>query len=154
MKAKLKKIVVPIFLSVVCGFISGRLMFSIYEDKENDLLSSNVVYLLEDATYKDYDTMKASTISSNYIYYEEDGKYSAVIAMTKDKENIKKIEDAYDKDLRVSEYLLSDKVINEKLEEYDKRLSTTSEKREVQEIILEMINIYKEREDVKMVKIS
>ena len=48
----------------------------------------------------------------NYIYYEENGKYKAVIAMTKDEENIDKIKDAYDKELKISKYLLSDIDIN------------------------------------------
>ena len=67
MKSKLKKIVVPIFLAVFCGFLCGRLMFNIYEEKGSSTLNSNVIYLLLDTSYNNYDEMKASTISSNYI---------------------------------------------------------------------------------------
>lgn len=154
MKEKLKKIVMPIFLSVLCGVLCGRLVFSIYEDKGSDILSSNIIYLLEDASYEDYDTMKASTISGSYIYYEEDGKYNAVVAMTKNKDNITKIEEAYSKNLTVSEYLLNDDEINTKLEEYDEKLKNTDDKEEIQKIIIEMISIYKDNDKVKMVKIS
>lgn len=154
MKAKIKKIVTPIFLSIICGAICGRVMFSIYEDKGSSILDSNLIYLLEDSTYDDYDTMKASTISTNYIYYEEDGKYKAVIAMTKDEENIDKINNAYDKELKISKYLLSDEVINNKLEEYDIKLKQTIDKKEIRDITIDMINIYKGLEDIKMVKIS
>ena len=154
MKNKIKKIVTPIFLSVLCGALCGKLMFSIYEDKGSSILESNVIYLLEDNTYDDYDSMKASTISSNYVYYEEDGKYKAVVAMTKNKDNIDKIKSVYDNKLTVSKYLLNDENINYKLEEYDNKLKNINKKDEIKEIIFEMINIYKDLEDIKMVKIS
>ena len=151
---KLKKIVVPIFLSVFCGFVCGRLMFSIYEDKGSNVLNSNVIYLLQDSSYSDYDTMKASGVSANYIYYEEDGKYNMVVAMTKNKNNIEKIKEVYGKDLKVTEYLLSDDSINDMIDEYDIKLGSTTDGEEIKKIIIDMINIYKDREDVKMAKIS
>ena len=154
MKEKIKKIVTPIFLSVLCGLICGRVIFSIYEDKGSSVLDSNVIYLLEDSSYDDYDSMKASTISSDYVYYEEDGKYKAVVAMTKNKDNIDKIKSVYDNELTVSEYLLNDDDINNKLEEYDIKLENTDSDDEIKSIIIEMINIYKGEEDGKMVKIS
>lgn len=154
MKEKIKKVVMPIFLSILCGLVCGRVMFSIYEEKGSSLLNSNLIYLLEDSTYEDYDTMRASTLSTNYIYYEEDGKYKAVIAMTKNKDNIDKIKKVYDKELKVSEYLLSDEDINSKLEEYDLKIKDTTDEEEIKQIIIEMINIYKGLEDIKMVKIS
>ena len=151
---KLKKIVVPIFLSVFCGFVCGRLMFSIYEDKGSSILDSNVIYLLQDSSYSDYETMKASGVSANYIYYEEDGKYNMVVAMTKNKNNIEKIKEVYGKDLKVTEYLLSDDSINDMIDEYDIKLGSTTDSEEIKKIIIDMINIYKDREDVKMAKIS
>ena len=154
MKLKIKKIVTPIFLSVLCGMICGKLMFSIYEEKGSSILNSNIIYLLEDSSYDDYDTMKASIISSNYIYYEEDGQYKRVVAMTKNKDNIEKIKNVYNRELTITEYLLSDEEINNKLEEYDLRIQNTEDKDELQTIIIEMINIYKGEEDIKMVKIG
>ena len=151
---KLKKIVVPIFLSVFCGFVCGRLMFNIYEDKGSSILDSNVIYLLQDSSYSDYETMKASGVSANYIYYEEDGKYNMVVAMTKNKNNIEKIKEVYGKDLKVTEYLLSDDSINDMIDEYDIKLEATTDGEEIKKIIIDMINIYKDREDVKMAKIS
>lgn len=154
MKEKIKKIVTPIFLSILCGMVCGRLMFSIYEDKGSSLLDSNVIYLLEDASYEDIDSMKASTLSSNYMYYEEDGNYKAVVAMTKNKNNIEKIRSVYDNELTISQYLLNDENINSKLEEYDIRIENSEDKEEIRNIIMEMIGIYKDSDDIKMVKIS
>ena len=154
MKDKIKKVVTPIFLSTLCGCVCGRLMFSIYEDKGSSLLNSNVIYLLQDKSYDDYDSMKASVISSNYVYYEEDGKYKRVVAMTKNKDNIEKIREVYDNELSIEEYLLDNDDINNRLEEYDVRIENTISNDEIKDIIVEMINIYKEEDDIKMVKIS
>ena len=121
MKSKLKKIVVPIFLAVFCGFLCGRLMFNIYEEKGSSTLNSNVIYLLLDTSYNNYDEMKASTISSNYIYYEDKGKYNVVVALTKNEDNISKIEELYNKKLTINKYLINDEEIINKL----KKLITT-----------------------------
>ena len=154
MKKLLKKIFLPIFLSVLCGFLCGKLMFSIYEDKEKNILTSDVIYLLEDTSYNDYNTMKSSFVSNNYIYYEENGKYNTVISMTKNRDNIDKIEKAYNKDFKIVEYLLSDDEINNKLDEYDKKIGNTSDNNEIKLLVEELNGIYKGRDDIKMVKIS
>ena len=154
MKNKINKIVVPIFLAVFCGFLCGRLMFSIYEEKGSSVLDSNIIYLLEDSTYNNYEEMKANTLSSNYIYYEDDGKYNVVVALTKDYDNIEKIENVYNKELKVSRYLLNNNEIISKLDEYDRKLKETTSSEEIRNIIIDMINIYKDKEDIKMAKIS
>lgn len=154
MKNKIKKIVVPIFLAVFCGFLCGRLMFSIYEEKGSSVLDSNIIYLLEDSTYNNYEEMKANTLSSNYIYYEDDGKYNVVVALTKEYDNIEKIEGVYNKKLKLRRYLLNNNEIISKLDEYDRKLKETTSSEEIRNIIIDMINIYKDKEDIKMAKIS
>ena len=154
MKNKINKIVVPIFLAVFCGFLCGRLMFSIYEEKGSSVLDSNIIYLLEDSTYNNYEEMKANTLSSNYIYYEDDGKYNVVVALTKDYDNIEKIEGVYNKKLKLRRYLLNNNEIISKLDEYDRKLKETTSSEEIRNIIIDMINIYKDKEDIKMAKIS
>lgn len=151
---KLKKIVIPIFLSVLCGFLCGRLMFSVYEEKGNNTLEGNIIYLLEDTTYNNYEEMKASTLSSNYIYYEDRGKYNVVVALTRNYDNIEKIKEIYNKDLKINKYLINNREIINKIEEYDNKLSETSDKEEIKKIIMDMINVYKDKDDVKMAKIS
>ena len=154
MKSKLKKIVIPIFLAVICGTLCGRLMFNIYEEKGSSTLNSNVIYLLLDTSYNNYDEMKASTISSNYIYYEDKGKYNVVVALTKNEDNISKIEKLYNKKLTINKYLINDEEIINKLNEYDEKLSNSTNNDEIKDIIRDMNNIYKDKEDIKMVKIS
>lgn len=153
MKERLKKIFIPIFLSVLCGLLCGRLLFSIYDEKKDNVLLSNVIYLLEDASYDDYDSMKVSGIS-NFIYYKDNGKYNKVVALTKNKNNIDKIEKVYDKELNVKEYLINDMDIINQIDEYDNDLTKAKSNEEIKEIVINMINLYKDRDDIKMVKIS
>lgn len=142
----------PLILSVICGFICGRVVFSIYEDKS--VLDSNIIYLLKDDSYSDYDTMKASYLSEEYTYFEEDGTFNTIVALTKDKDNIGKIEDVYGSDLTVLKYLLNDKELISTIDDYDNKIKNTTDKEEIKEIISSMNNIYKERDNIKMVKIS
>ena len=113
-----------------------------------------MIYLLKDTSYNDYNTMKSSFVSNNYIYYEENGKYNTVIAMTKHRDSIDKIEKAYYKDFKIVAYLLSDDEINNKLDEYDKKIGNTSDNDEIKLLVEELNGIYKGRDDIKMVKIS
>lgn len=153
MKERLRKIFIPIFLSVICGSVCGKLIFSIYEENGIGVISSNVIYLLEDSTYDDYDSMKASSLG-NYIYYEDDGKYNAVIGITKKEDNIKKIEKIYNKELNVKKYLLNNEEIINKINDYDKEIENSDNDEEIRRVVLEMLELYKARDDIKMVKIS
>ncbi len=150
----IKKIFVPIFLSVICGFLCGRILFSIYEDKASLILDSNIVYFLEDSTYNDYNTMKMNVINSNYIYYEEDGKFIPVVAFTRNKDNIEKIRKVYDKELTISKYLLSDDSIISLIDKYDEKLSSAEDSEKIKEIIMEMITLYQDDDKAKIAKIS
>ena len=116
-------------------------------------------YNVNDENFKEfmaklYDEMKANTISSNYIYYEDKGKYNVVVALTKNEDNISKIEELYNKKLTINKYLINDEEIINKLNEYDEKLSNSTNNDEIKDIIRDMNNIYKDKEDIKMVKIS
>lgn len=154
MRNKLKKIVIPIFVAVFCGFLCGRLMFGIYEDKGSDTINSNVIYLLMDTTYESYDEMKVNTISSNYIYYEDEGKYNVVVGMTRNRDNIEKIEKIYNKKLEVSSYLINDEDIINKINEYDDEMFKSNDENRIKDIIKSMIMLYKGKDDIKLVKIG
>ena len=73
MKSKLKKIVIPIFLAVICGALCGRLMFNIYEEKGSSTLNSNVIYLLLDTSYNNYQnkSTKRDLDSANLKKYKQ-----------------------------------------------------------------------------------
>lgn len=151
---RLRGVVIPIALAVFLGFLCGRLMFDIYEEDGNYRLSSYEIYLLEDNTYSNYEDMRANTISSNYIYYEDDNMYNVVVGMTLNYDNIGKIKGVYDKNLSVSKYLINDKELVDNLSFYDDKLYKSNDEEEIRGIIIDMINTYRGKDDVKMVKIS
>ena len=153
MKIKLLKVVGPIFLSILCGFVSGRIVYNIYNEKSDNLMSSTKVYLLIGSSYNNYDEMKGVSVISTYAYYEEDGNYKTVVAITKNKDNIDKLKGVYGSDVKTEEYLISDDNINSLINSYDEKLKMASSSDEIKEITNDIINICKD-EDVKMTKIS
>ena len=69
-------------------------------------------------------------------------------------DNIDKIKKTYNKELTIMEYILKDEEMNNKLEAYDLELTKAQKDEDIKEIISKMINVYKDKEDVKMIKIS
>ena len=65
-----------------------------------------------------------------------------------------KIKKTYNKELTIMEYILKDEEMNNKLEAYDLELTKAQKDEDIKEVINKMINVYKDKEDVKMIKIS
>ena len=142
MKKKLKKVLFPIFLSVICGAICGRLVYSIYDKKLSDDINGQKIYLIQAGAYSTYDNMVNHTLLSNYIYYEdEDGLYKSIIGVTEDYDNIEKIKSTYKDNVLISEYYSKDKELNKKIKEYDEKIKKASNEEEIKKLVLEMLNL-------------
>lgn len=151
----IKKAIIPIFLSIICGGICGKLVYDIYEPEIESTMASKKIYLIQVGAYSSYDSMVNNTLVNNYIYYEDkDGLYKAVIGVTENYDNISKIASTYSGDVIVSEYYSSDNEMNTKIEEFDKKISEIDNTTEVKKLILEMLNLYKDRDDSTLIKIS
>ncbi len=147
-----KKVMAPIVLSVICGFLCGSVVYNIYKEKTSYELQSSKVYLIQAGAYSSYDNMKVNTMANNYVYYEDDGMYKAIIAIVKNKDNIDKIKNIYNGEVVVNEYVLNDKEIDKRLSELDNTLTKESDETKVREIVNNMLSIYKENENVKLMK--
>lgn len=146
MKKKLKKVLFPIFLSVLCGSICGRLVYDIYNKKLDDDINGKKIYLIQAGAYSTYDNMVNQTLLSNYVYYEdEDGLYKSIIGITEDYDNIEKIKNTYQSDVVISEYYSKDKTLNEQIEEYDEKIKTTIEETEIKKLVLKVLTLYKDK---------
>ncbi len=152
--SKMKRVLGPIVLSVICGSLCGSVVYNIYEDKVRVELKNSKIYLLQAGAYSSYDNMKVNTMANNYVYYEDNGMYKAIIAIVKNKDNIDKIKSIYNGEVIVSEYILNDNRIDEELTELDNVLSKESDEGKIREVTDKMLNIYKENENVKLVKVS
>jgi len=154
MKETLKKAMIPIFLSIICGSFCGRVVYKIYLGDSKLAYDGNLIYLVQSGAYSTYDNMRTSTIGYDYVYYEEDNLFKTVIGVTKNKENIEKIRNIYNGDILISEYYIEDSVLNSKIIEYDNLLLKEDDNSKIKEIVIEMLNLYKGGNDIKLIKIS
>lgn len=140
---KLFKVVIPIFLSVLCGSICGKLVFSSYDKEITPHLIKKKIYLIQAGSYSDYDNMIKNTLLSNYVYYQDDGMYKSIIGITLDKNNIDKITSAYNGEVIVNEYYSTDQNLNKKINNLDQLLKETNDNNEIKKIVLETLELYK-----------
>ena len=146
MKKKLKKVLFPCFLSVICGAICGRLVYSIYDKKLDEDLNIKKIYLIQSGAYSTYDNMLNQTLLSNYVYYEDDdGLYKSIVGITEDYNNIEKIKNTYKADVLISEYYSDDKELNQKLKEYDQKIKQTNDEKQIKQLVAEMLALYKDK---------
>lgn len=147
MKKKLKKVLMPIFLSVLCGAICGKLVYGIYDKKIERDMNGEKIYLIQAGAYSTYDNMVSNTSLNNYVYYEDDdGLFKSIIGLTEDYDNIEKIKSTYSDAVIVSEYYSKDQELNNKIKEYDKQIQASNNTEEVKKIVLEMLTLYKDQD--------
>lgn len=145
MKKKLRKVVIPCLLSIICGSICGKLVYGVYDKKIATDLYGEKVYLIQAGAYSDYDNMVKNTSLNNYIYYkDDDGLFKSIIGLTENKDNIEKIKNIYGKEVIITEYYSSDDNLNNKIKELDKKMNKTDNKEEIQKTTLEILNLYKD----------
>lgn len=154
MKIILKKVIFPVFLSVLCGAVCGKIIYNIYLNNSDLVLENNVIYLIQAGAYSTYDNMRANTLGYDYVYYEEDNLFKTIIGITKNKENIEKIKVIYGKEIIVNEYYTENKKLNNKINEYDELLLKEKDNDKIKEIIVSMLNLYKNNDDNKLIKVS
>lgn len=154
MKEILKKAIIPIFLSVICGCICGKLVYKIYLGNNDLSYGGNLIYLVQSGAYSSYDSMRANTTSYDYVYYEEDDLFKTVIGVTKNEKNIEKIKRIFNGDVIVSKYYIDDQKLNDKIIKFDNMLLEENDNNNIKEIVIEMLNLYKGGVDKKLIKIS
>ena len=147
MKKKLKKVLIPIFLSIICGAICGKLVYGIYDKKLDEELEGRRIYLIQSGAYSTYDSMVNNVLLSNYIYYEDDdGLYKSIIGVTEEYNNIEKIKNTYKDAVIVDEYFSKDVELNKKIRAYDERMMITEDVDEIKKIVKEMLILYKDND--------
>ncbi len=147
MKRRIKKVVIPIFLSVICGAVCGNLVYQIYDKELEQNLGGEKIYLIQAGAYSTYDSMVHNTSLNNYVYYEDqDGLFKSIIGLTENYENIEKIKNTYGDEVLVSEYYSKDEELNQKIREYDTKIKNATTSEEIKKIVLEMLTLYKDKD--------
>ena len=144
---KIKKVLFPIFLSVICGSVFGHLVYNIYDGELESVVKGEKVYLIQAGAYSSYDTMVSNTSLGNYVYYEDDdGLFKSIIGITGNASNIEKIKNTYDGEVIVSEYYSMDLELLKKIDEYDKKIEDSKDKNNTKKIVLDMLGLYKDKD--------
>ena len=151
MKKILKSYLIPLIISVLFGFISAKLVYSVYNDDVEKKLSSSKLYLIENGKYLSYDTMREENNGNNYVYYKDDDGYKTVVGITRNYDNIDKIKSLYSESVNVEEYYISSELLDDKQNEYDLLLSKTDDVYEVKEVVDNILNLYREKDTIKLV---
>ena len=147
-----KKVLIPVFISILCGAVCGKIVYNIYAENDT-LLDNNTMYLLQAGAYSSYDNMRANTMGNNYVYYEDDGLYKAIIGITSSYDNIEKIKNSYNGEVIVNEYYLNDVELSNKIYELDKKLNKEENTDNIREIINSMLELYK-KENINLTKVN
>lgn len=152
MKKYLKSFFIPLILATICGFISARIVFDVYQKSITDYLTSSKIYLLQNGEYNTYEEMRQHNLGNNYVYYEDNQKYKSIVGITKEANNISKIQKIYQTDLVVEEYYISSNLINSKQLSYDEQLSKTNDPKEVRKVVKDILNLYQEdKETIQLI---
>ena len=91
MKKVISGLVVPLVVSILFGFICGKLVYQVYNDDLENKLSSSKLYLIENGEYLTYDSMREENSANSYVYYKDNEGYKTVVGITRDVNNIDKI---------------------------------------------------------------
>ncbi|CDE95971.1 MAG: hypothetical protein SO067_02535 [Bacilli bacterium] len=154
MKNIIKKVFTPIIMGVILGSICGKIAYKIYSDDLENKFSTKKVYILEYGTYNTFDNMKEDNNQNNYIYYIDNNQYKSIVGITKNENNIEKIKKLYNTDLKVKEFYIEEKEINEKQDEFDQKLSNSTKEEDTRKLLDDIINLYKEDDNMRLISIK
>lgn len=154
MKRVIKGVFVPLVISMLFGFVCAKLVYKVYDDKLQSKLSSSKLYLIQNGKYLTYDTMREENNGNNYVYFKDEDGYKTVIGITKDVDNVNKIKKLYNDSVVVSEYYVSNELLNNKQDEYDMELASTNDIYEVKEVVDNILNLYREDNTIKLILVK
>lgn len=139
------KALVPIFFSILVGFLFGKVIFDNYHKKS--VLAFNEgekVYLVRLASY---DSLEEIENSKSLLVLSNDSSYNLYAGITKQKDNANKIisyyKDSY-KDITIDTLYVNDLKFLTELKEYDKLVSIVNKKDDLISIESIILANYKE----------
>ena len=151
MKKIIMSFVLPVFISIIIGFIFAKVVYKIYQDDLDTRLSSFKIYLLKNGEYSSYEEMRQDNNYHNYLYYKDDNIYKSIIGITNEESNINKIKEVSEMPLEVEEYYISSGLVNDKMKDYDKQLKNTNDIDKIKEITKNILEIYKENNNITLI---
>ena len=145
------KYIVPLILSIGIGVFMAIFVLNQYNNKSKVMTvfnSGELVYFIEVGVYENENEMKSNSSKLlYYIYNIEDNKYHVYVGITKDKNNIKKLEDFFNKkgySINVKELYIDNDSFIELLSQYDLLVNNVTDDEILNAIENQIINKYKE----------
>ena len=144
----MKKYIILTVVSVVLSYLMAKIIFMEYKSDKVIALSKtgDKYYFLQLGVYSSYDSMlDNSNKLSNYIYTNNDDKYYVFTCISKNIENMNKMESYYKElgfDTYVKEFILDDNELSNTVSKVDLLLSETTEG--IGELCKKSIEKYKE----------
>ena len=154
MKKKIMGIMIPLVISMLFGFVCAKLVYKVYDDEIGSKLSSSKLYLIQNGQYVTYDNMREENSGNNYVYYKDDDGYKSIVGITKNVDNVNKIKKLYSDDVSVSEYYVSNELLNNKQNEYDSLLSDTDDINQVREVVDNILNLYRKEDAIRLILVK
>ncbi len=138
----------PIIFSILLGAFFGKLLFSQYETKEVLYEENNVVYALQQGVYQTLDSLEAgSSKITNKVTVLENDRYYVYVGMTKDLDNVKKIQELYKQqgyELYAKKIDIANYEFINTLEQYDILLKNAKKKEEIDAVLKVILASYEE----------
>ena len=146
------KIIVPVFMAILVGFLMCKFMYNQYDYSINlkTVFGGNVdrAYFIEYGIYNSSDEMEKAVVNLNsYIYEEINKTYYVYIAITKSKENASKLKGFFEKNgynIYIKEVAVDNEDFLQKLYEFDSLLSHTSDEGAIKAIENQVLAKYQE----------
>jgi hypothetical protein len=142
------KTIMPVILCILIGFFMSNFMFNQYDKTMETFQEKTKAYFLQIGVYSSLDNMKENLKDVNtYIYEEASGLYYAYVGITKNEENLTKIEGYFNEKQYViyrKEKNLTSSSFIELLNQYDTMLKSTTDSLTIGKIEEEVISKYEE----------
>jgi len=121
------KVIVPIFFSILVGFLFGKVIFNNYEDNTvNAFNEGEKLYFIEIGEYESETDVKKIKNVDDFLTILENDTYKVYVGITKSKENSQKIKEFYSdtyNNISVREKYVDNETFIIQLKEYDKVVS-------------------------------
>jgi len=121
------KVIVPIFFSILVGFLFGKVIFNNYEDNTvNAFNEGEKLYFIEIGEYESEADVKKIKNVDDFLTILEGDTYKVYVGITKSKENSQKIKEFYSdtyNNISVREKYVDNETFIIQLKEYDKVVS-------------------------------
>lgn len=144
----MKKYTILTIFSLIISFLMAKVIFMGYQSDKTITVSNTgyKFYFLQLGAYSSYDSMIENTTKlGNYIYNNDDKMYYVFTCITKDENNVGKIEDYFKGqgyNTYTKEFILADEELNKSITDIDLIMNSTNEG--IKELCNKSLEKYKE----------